>query len=87
MECTSTDDHQPKCLERPAHRTLLHVWAEHELMGHELYETGVDENTSTDRVERAVDEKRSAGTRGETLTDTETNGNGDRCGDAVAKSE
>jgi hypothetical protein len=65
-------------------RRPLHVPAEHELVRHELHKTSIDQNTSRDRIENAVDNQRRLGSRRERLPHAKADSNGDGRGDRVA---
>lgn len=84
---TSTKRHKPKRLERPTNRPILHVRAKHKLMRHELHQTGINQDTRTDRIKNAIGEKRSTGLWSKRLADTQTNGNSNRGGETVADAE
>jgi len=71
---TSTKDHEEESVEGPAHRPLLHVRREHELVRHKLDQPGVDQNASTDGVKDTVDQERCLALRRVRVADTQPDG-------------
>lgn len=84
---TSTKAHDKESGENSLNVGTLHVCGEHELVSHELDETGVDQDACTDAVEDTIGDEGGLASGGEGLTNTETNGNGNGSANGVAGAE
>ena len=58
---------------------VAHLGVEHELVGQQLDETGVDQDAGADGVEDTIDDKRGGAARLEGLADTQARSDRDRC--------
>jgi len=83
----STKAHDKESGENSLNVGTLHVCGEHELVSHELDETGVDQDACTDAVEDTIGDEGGLASGGEGLTNTETNGNGNGSANGVAGAE
>ena len=79
--------HDAKSGEHDLQAGPAHDAAEHELVGHQLDETGVDEDAGGDAVEDAVDHERGLRAGRVRLPDAEPDGDGERCAEGVADAE
>lgn len=81
---TSTCTHDAKSGKHSFDARALHIIREHEFVRHELDQSSVDQDTSTNAVEDTVGDERGLAVWRVGLADTEADGDGDWGADCVA---
>ncbi|KAK2610508.1 hypothetical protein N8I77_003933 [Diaporthe amygdali] len=75
---SSAKTHASESRKGHADTALAHLGVEHKLVGHELHQSGIDQDTGRDGVEDAIDSHCHQATRLEGLPNANADSNGDR---------